>query len=201
MPTCGIHIIWTSYATWLPGDSRGHWSPLYNLYGQLQKAGHQLNMPDQSTEKFALTRLTDSPKTLQPHERFLVAATLLDHFTHPTATSSTYTVPANAQPGQGRSYVKPQCHAAAIEDTHIHLLLGPVQEDLERYIGRLKGATSSALKKLPQNKTRTHHWTAKFWRVFLFDPRSLTPVRNYITNHNRRRGISPDPYDWITPLP
>jgi len=76
----------------------------------------------------------------------------------------------------------------------------PLEENLDRYIGRLKGATSSALNKLPQNKSRTHNWAAKFWRVFLFDNRSLPPVRNYITHHNTRRRIPPNPFDWITPL-
>ena len=199
MPTSGIHIIWTTYATWLPGDPRGHWSPLFDLYGHLQKSGHQLNVPDKITHAFANSLLTDTPKSLQPHERFLVAATLTDHFHHAETKSSTYTVPTNAGPGQGRSYLKPKCLAAAIEETHIHLLLGPVQEDLDRYVGRLKGATSAALNKLPQNKDRTHNWTAKFWRVFLFDDRSLAPVRAYITNHNLRRGIAADPFDWTTP--
>jgi hypothetical protein len=199
MSTCAIHIIWTTYATWLPGDPRGHWSPLYDLYGQLQKSGHRLNIPDKTTHDFARSRLIDTPKSLEPHERFLVAATLAEHFNYAGTNSLTYTVPANVQPGQGRGYMKPQCLAAAIEETHIHLLLGPIQEDLDRYVGRLKGATSAALNKLPQNNNRTHNWTAKFWRVFLFDDRSLPQVRTYIRNHNLRRKISTDPFDWITP--
>lgn len=39
MATIGIHLVWTSYGTWLPGDDRGHWSPLFDFYGHLVERG------------------------------------------------------------------------------------------------------------------------------------------------------------------
>ena len=44
--THGIHLIWTTHGTWLPGDRRGHWSPLFNLYGNIRERGGKLNLPD-----------------------------------------------------------------------------------------------------------------------------------------------------------
>ncbi len=202
MATHAIHIVFTTYGTWLPGDARGHWSPLYDLYGRLVQAGHQLNLPDEPTREFAAMRLKEVPKILSLDERELLAETLEGHFSFRGLAMERrgYLVPANALPGQGQGYMKPTCLAAGIEDNHVHLLLGPLEEDLDRYVGRLKGQTSSVLKRLPGNGSRTHIWTAKFWRVFLYDNLALQTVRSYIINHNIRRGMRADPYPWVTAL-
>jgi REP element-mobilizing transposase RayT len=96
--------------------------------------------------------------------------------------------------------MKPACYAAAIEENHVHLLLSPVEEDLDRYVGRLKGRSSSVLKGLPQNASRRHHWTARFWRVFLYDSEALHAVRQYIIEHNLRRGLPADPFPFVSRL-
>jgi REP element-mobilizing transposase RayT len=201
MSTLATHIISTTHGTWLPGDDRGHWSPLFNLYGQLTRDGHQLNMPDQTSIDISRTRLTEPPKLLSLPERTIIATEFANHFRYPhlPPPNHHYTV-TSAATGQIETYMKPNCHAAAIESNHFHLLLSPLEEDLDRYIGRLKGKSSSTLKKLPDNHSRQHLWTAKFWRVFLYDPEATLAVRHYITTHNRRQNLPEDPYPFISPL-
>ncbi len=76
MSTRGIHIIWTAYMTWPPDDPRGHWSPLFDLYGRLKQTGHRLNMPDPTTYGRAQTLAKEPPKVLAFEEIAVVAATL-----------------------------------------------------------------------------------------------------------------------------
>src|SRR5688572_31475380 len=49
MSTVAIHACWTTFLTWPPGDPRGHWSSLFDLYGRLIEKGHKLNLPDRET--------------------------------------------------------------------------------------------------------------------------------------------------------
>ena len=92
-------------------------------------------------------------------------------------------------------------YACAIESNHVHLLIGPVHEPIGRFAGRLKGTTSSALLKHPDNWGRQRTWTAGYWKVFLFDLDAMRAVANYIETHNTRRGLPASPFDWLQPLP
>src|SRR5437870_12879123 len=120
--TCGIHLVWTTYGTWLPGDDRGHWSALFDLYGSIRERGGQLNVPDSITRDRALARMTECPKRLETDE---IAAIVME-LGHHIGSAST-----------------PEAWSAAIEPNHVHLLVGPVKEDLSRFVGRIKGRTSS----------------------------------------------------------
>lgn len=98
--------------------------------------------------------------------------------------------------------VFPRCRvlALAIEATHFHLLTGPLRggESIGRFVGRLKGRTSSAVLNLPDNADRKRVWTSGYWKVFLFDDHGVEMVREYIENHNVRRGLAANPYgDWV----
>src|SRR3954468_16928957 len=90
-------------------------------------------------------------------------------------------------------------HAAAIERTHVHLLLSPLDEDIERVVGRIKGRTSSAVVHQGSEPGRQRTWTAGYWKVFLFEDRAAPLVARCIEAHNERRGLPAAPYDWITP--
>ena len=67
-------------------------------------------------------------------------------------------------------------------------------------MGRFKGKTSSAVLTLPGNQERERTWTAKYWKVFLFDVEALFAVKQYIDDHNVRRGPSPNSFPWISPI-
>jgi hypothetical protein len=76
MPTKGIHFIWTTYGTWLPGDDRGHWSPLFDLYGRIRVDGDQLNESDATTRKISQIKMENPEKTLSDAEREMLAELL-----------------------------------------------------------------------------------------------------------------------------
>jgi REP element-mobilizing transposase RayT len=186
MATMGIHLIWTSYGTWLPGDERGHWSPLFDFYGNLIECGGKLNRTDLVTRKVALERMKEQAKILKDDELAVVAQTIGTLVRRPDRNSE--------NPGL------PSVYAAAIETMHVHLLLGPVRESIGTVAGRLKGRTSSDVLALPHNQGRERTWTAKYWKVFVFDAMALAAVKEYIENHNVRRGLAPAPFPWISPV-
>ena len=211
MTTRGIHVVWTTYMTWLPGDSRGHWSALFDVYGRLRAKGHRLHLPDAATLEHAQRVAVDEPKVLTPAERVVVAHEISQHVRWPSysprlaggGVSASIQARGNTAipPGKpGAMCDKPVCYAAAIEDNHVHLLFGPVNEDVGKFVGRLKGRTSSELKKLPINRDRQRLWTGGYWKVFLFDDEAIRSVARYIEQHNVRRGVDASPHAWVSPL-
>jgi REP element-mobilizing transposase RayT len=176
---CGIHLIWTTYGTWLPGDCRGHWSALFDAYGNIVEQGGKLNMADAVTRERARQLMTESPKLLNSDEIVTVATEIGRHV---------------APHG-------PPAWAAAIEPNHVHLLVGPLTEDVQVYVGRLKGRTSSEVGKLTPNAHRERVWTSGYWKVFLFDLDAVVAVTSYIESHNLRNGLPAAPYPWIAPIP
>jgi hypothetical protein len=169
----------------MPGDSRGHWSPLFDMYGRLRAAGHQLNVPDSATHDRATELLKDPPKQLASDEFDVVANTF----------AKLLSPNVDAQGG-----LLPAAHACAIEPTHVHLLVGPVRENIDRFVGRLKGTSSSALMKHPSNRGRSNNWTTGYWKVFVFDVTAMHAVARYIESHNERRGLPIAPYHWLQPI-
>jgi REP element-mobilizing transposase RayT len=181
MVCCAIHVIWTTYMTWPPGDPRGHWSPLFDFYGHLIDDGHHLNIADPTTLTHAIGLAKEPPKVLAPDEQRIVAETIGEVLRTQTPPSRTRIL------------------AAAIERTHVHLLLSRVDEPIDRAVGRLKGRASSEVIARGAEPERKRTWTAGFWKVFLFEARSVPVVGRYIEAHNERRGLARAPYEWVTP--
>jgi REP element-mobilizing transposase RayT len=178
MITVGIHLVWTSYGTWLPGDDRGHWSPLYDMYGKVVDGGGKLQMPDPTTRAFSRRRMNEPPMILTPADVQAVADELGDLLSKPDS---------------------PTVYAATIEPTHVHLLVGPVREDLRTFAGRLKGRSSSEVLTSDRHPQRQRVWTERYWRVFLGDDLGLDAVREYIERHHERAGRARNPYAWCRP--
>lgn len=178
---CHTHVIWTTYMTWPPGDPRGHWSPLFDFYGSLIEKGHQLNLPDPVTLSRATSLASEPPRVFDDVDIAIVAETIGDVLTtHMRSRAKVF--------------------AGAIERTHVHLLLGKLDENIERFIGRLKGRTSSEVIARGSEPGRKRTWTAEYWKVFIFDDRVLPTVVNYIEQHNVRRGLPAAPFSWISPV-
>ena len=187
--TCAIHFIWTSYATWPPGDPRGHWSPLFDFYGNLIERGHKLNLPDATTYARSLAIAKEPPFLMTPGEMTTVANVI-----------GTLVAPISPPLAAGHFETRPKAYAFAIENNHTHLLTGPIKEDLSSFIGRVKGMTSSAVLKHPGNEERRRVWTAGYWKVFLFDEPAVYAVKGYIEDHNVRRGLPPATVSWLSPI-
>jgi len=167
--TKGIHAIWTTYGTWLPGDARGHWSALFDFYGHVLQHGQQLNSPDATTRTRATSSMHEPEKALNEDEIRLVKTTLEDYI-------------APGMPGETW-----RIHATAIERTHVHLLFGSLNDPIGEVVGRIKSRTSSALLKLPANQNRRRIWSTGYWKVFLFEDNAMTQVARYIDAHGGRR--------------
>lgn len=179
--TRGIHVIWTTYGTWLPSDPRkpGHWSPLFDFYGRMKQASRRLNMPDAATYRHARMLIKESPKVLTDGEIETVAEVIGAHLA-PGMPGAMWTI----------------C-GAVIKPTHVHLLFGRMRDEIGQVVGRIKSRTSSVL--LKGDRSRSRIWTAGYWKVFLFDGDALHAANQYIEAHNTRRGLPPVPFDWIKP--
>ncbi|MCK4873436.1 MAG: transposase [Phycisphaerales bacterium] len=86
-------------------------------------------------------------------------------------------------------------YAAAIQETHVHLLLAPMRDDIGAVVGRIKSNTSSAVLALHHKDGRARTWTAGYWKVFLFDVGAVHTVAAYIQRHGDNRS----PYTWVRP--
>ena len=177
--TKGIHAIWTTYGTWLPGDVRGYWSALLDFYGHVLQRGQQLNPPDAATQIRATSSMYEPEKVLNEEEIRLVAETLDDYL-------------APGMPGETW-----RIHAAAIKRTHVHLLFRSLNDPIGEVVGRIKSRTNSALLKLPLNQDRRRIWTTGYWKVFLFDDDAVSQVAKYINVHNHRRASPAGPWSWV----
>jgi hypothetical protein len=185
------HIVFATYGTWLPGDSRGHWSPLLEFYGRVAAAGHRLNLPDPCTERRAAEAMKEPERRLTPADIRCVADTI-------GRIVSGETVGNYTPPRPGRLFT---AHAAAIERTHVHLLVGVLDFPLDRVIGWIKGVSSSQVLKLPHNVGCRRTWATGYWHVDLYDTWAVAYAQRYIVDHNRRRGLPEHPYTWLTPYP
>ena len=180
--TQGIHAIWTTYGTCLPGDARGHWSALFDFYGHVLQSGQQLNPPDAATQTRATSLMREPQKALTEEEIRLVTETLDDYL-------------APGMPGETW-----RIYASAIERTHVHLLFRPLNHPIGEVVGRIKSRTSSALLKLPVNQDRRRIWTTGYWKVFLFDGDAMAQVASYINAHGGRRAPRATSVSWVEDL-
>lgn len=149
--------------------------------------------------------MTEPPKVLSPAE--IVA--LSEILGHQATQYSPAFMPGRHSPritsamtgGLGKSvrdsFEQPRVLAAAIESNHTHLLVGTLKEHVSKYVGRLKGATASALLKRPENAGRKRIWTTGYWEGFLFDVPDVVAVRDYIEQHNERAGRPRRAHEWV----
>jgi len=188
--TLAIHTVWTTYLSWLPGDDRGHWSPLIDFYGQLVREGHRINAGSEATRQAAIRQAKGQPKTLCETDIKLLAASIEEVARGGPAAGVAGGAPAAAW----------TIYAAALHPQHVHLLLAANTEPVSRFVGRVKGKSSSRIGHA-NGEAGQRVWTQGFWRVFLFDWEAVRAVRYYIICHNTRCGMPADPFGWITPPP
>lgn len=172
--TLAIHLVWTTYGTWLPGDPRGHWSPLFDVYGHMRERGGKLNPGDTTTHQIAAERMSEPTKRLSLIEELLVGQSIAETC---------------------RGVLHPL--AVAVEPTHVHLLIKGTTVPVGEVVGRLKSNSGARLLRLPINLGRQRVWTTGYWKVFLFDEKAVATVQSYIERHNTDRGLPAKRFDWI----
>jgi REP element-mobilizing transposase RayT len=183
MQTVGIHVIWTTYMTWPPGDPRGHWSALMDVYGHIIREGGRLNKPDPITLEHA-NEVAEGPAViLNDVEQRAVADRIGKMLIDDSVIAGS------------------RAFAAAIEQTHVHLLFSSLRYNVNDVVGRIKSQTSSILLESRGQPEVRRIWTNGFWKVFLFDAEGVAAVQNYVEEHNERRGMARSPYVWLRPYP
>ena len=170
--TIGYHLVKSAYGLWLPGDVRGHWSSAWDeQIGYYEP--HHLHVGDPARERMAKERMKHPPTRFTPIMIDAIASAVGD-----CATDSDWRVVA-----------------AAIESTHMHLLLTYSERDID---GTAKWIAQKTTKEV--HKTTSFSgpvWCEGKWREFIYDPDHWENTRQYIERHNLRRGLPVQPWDWI----
>jgi REP element-mobilizing transposase RayT len=200
--TLAIHWAATTHGTWLHGDPRGSW-----------RNGRLIGR-DPYLELEVRARMSHDAVVLDTVERALIAEAF-------------------------GIVVKEQCFrvfAATVQATHVHLVLGPLHEDLDTVIARFKRRSAATVLKRRRELCRVRDpanpakmaglspkpakmaglysrailarqqtvprslWTAGKFPVFIFNEDHLMNAIEYVRDHNRRKGLPADPFEWIDPL-
>jgi len=93
--------------------------------------------------------------------------------------------------------------AATIQGSHLHLVFAPLPTDVKRVVAQLKYRSAVAVladRRHCQRPTPRSLWTRGQFPVFIFGEKHLANAVEYVRDHNRRVGLSPDPFEWIEPL-
>jgi hypothetical protein len=108
MKTIGYHLVKSGYGLWLPGDCRGHWSSAWDEQIGYHEP-HKFHEGDPVRERMARERMKHCPTRLTSHMIDAVANAVAAC----TAASDW------------------KVAAAAIEATHMHLLLTYTARDID----------------------------------------------------------------------
>jgi REP element-mobilizing transposase RayT len=174
------HAIFTTYGTWLPNDPRGSYSK--DVYTQelrslgRAKYGKQKPKPQRNT---LLNFWTESKDSLSRKPFFI------NDIARPIAASAFASVIKRLN-----LYV-PAC---AIMNDHVHILIFSSGYRIEYIVNQLKGNATKALK---LNHTP---WTRGCWKIFIDDIDTLKTAVKYINANPANAGLSPQSWDFVTPL-
>ena len=170
--TIGYHLVKSGHGLWLPGDTRGHWSAAWDE--QIGHYGpHQLHAGDPVRERMARERMKHPPT----------------RFTQVVINAIGDAVGACAIVSDW------EIVAAAIEQTHMHLLLTYTERDIDN---TAKWISQQSTKKVHRHTPFAGPvWCEGKWLEFIFDQQHFENVRRYIERHNLRRGLPARPWKWI----
>ena len=172
--TLGYHYVKSCYGLWLPGDDRDSWSEAWDeRIGFIEP--HALHPGDPVRRRMAEERIKYAPVRLSPNMIDVVVTAIADCI---------------AASAGGLSVV-----AAAIEPTHIHLLIPYSGRDIDKTAKWLADRTTKAV------HARTCHlgpiWCKGKWCSYVFDESHWENTIQYVERHNVRRGRVPRPYSFL----
>jgi REP element-mobilizing transposase RayT len=171
--TLGYHLVKSCYGLWLPGDDRGHWSSAWD-----EQIGffwpHHLNTGDPVRKRMAMELMKHPPTKL---------------------TSAMIEAVASAV-GECVKNSDWRIVAAAIEETHMHLLMTYTTRDVDN---TAKWIAQQITKGVHKNTPFTGPvWCDGKWLGFIFEESHWETTRQYIDRHNVRRGLPVRPWSWIS---
>lgn len=174
--TRGYHLVKSGYGLWLPGDDRGHWSDSWDeRIGYTQP--HTLHTGDPTRKRMAKERMIHPPVRFNKAMIAVIAEVLGDLIV--------------------RSAGGLRISAAAIEPTHVHLLLPCTGRDIDATAKWIADQTTKAVHRVTDHDGPV--WCKGRWRSFIFDTDRWNRTAQYVRRHNRRAGLPDDPYPWISP--
>lgn len=172
--TIGYHLVKSGFGLWLPGDSRGHWSTAWDEeIGYIEP--HKLHEGDPVRKRMAMERMKHPPTRLD----VAMIGAVANAIGHCVGESDWAIV------------------AAAIEPTHMHLLMTYTTRDVDKTAKWLAQRTTKAVHQ--ETPFAGPVWCEGKWLGFIFDIEHWASTRLYIERHNIRRGLGPQPWAWITP--
>jgi REP element-mobilizing transposase RayT len=98
---------------------------------------------------------------------------------------------------------KYRVYAMTVRPVHVHVVFGPLPEEINTVIARLKRRSAAdvlAVRRQMKRAVPRSLWTAGRFPIFIFDEDHLRNAIEYVRQHNLRVGLAADPYDWIDPL-
>ncbi len=172
--TLGYHYVKSGYGLWLPGDDRGSWSEAWDdQIGFIEP--HKLHPADPARLRMAQERMAHAPVRLTPAMVGVVAETI---------------VACVREAAGGLTVV-----AAAIEPTHLHLLIPYSARDIDKTSKWLADRMTKAI------HAKTSHsgpvWCKGKWCSYIFDESHWANTIRYIEQHNVRRGRTSRPYSFL----
>ena len=173
--TLGYHLTKTTYGSWLPGDSRGSW-----LKDWSPKTGYSQQIRFQAGE--------DSRRLEMARRRMVQAEVSL---TAEMTEAVIVAISSCVEKSQGGLKIM----AAAIEPTHMHLLLPNTGRDIEITSKWLADQTTKSIHRHTCHQGRV--WTSKDWCDHIDSEEHWEHALLYIDDHNVRAGRGSRPYPFL----
>lgn len=172
--TAGYHFVKSGYGLWLPGDDRGHWSEAWDAQiGYVEP--HKLHPGDPVRRRMAQERMKHPPVRLTETMVGAVVAALTE---------------CVRESNGGLTIV-----AAAVESTHMHLLIPYNGRNIDKTAKWLADQTTKAVHRATNHSGPV--WGKGKWCSYVFDEKHWQNAIEYIERHNLRHGRAAKPYPFL----
>jgi len=175
--TLGFHVTKSTYGTWLPGDPRGSWSEAWSPSRGFYES-HRFHEGDERRLDVAVGRVKHSVVLLNEEMISVIVRAITQ---------------CVGEPGGDLRIV-----AAAIEPTHMHLLIVNVGRDIDLTVKWLSDRTAKAVHRETSHAGRL--WTKNKWCDHIDRPEHWENAIVYIDDHNIRAGRGSRPYAFLAPV-
>lgn len=173
--TIGYHLVKSCYGLWLSGDNRGSWSEAWDeQIGFL--APHTLHPGDPARKRMAKERMA--------HSSLRMGSQLIEAVADALGKCV------------DRSKGELSISAAGIESTHMHLLIPYSGREIDKTAKWIADQTTKAVHR--QTDYQGPVWSKGKWRSFIYDKSCWLNTKDYIEQHNLRKGLPRAPYPFIS---